>query len=170
MTMTTPTTQRNRNFSSTRLDLETTRPSATTSALELAALALDVGLLVGVGTKAEVLDGLTGVLGSTEEEGVGSSGEAGSDLVNGEGLTTGLQDAGTGRRSEAESRDGELGELEETVVVSDGADNDDGLSLVGLAGLLVGSGRDDLGQADGCRRVSCAHDKVLYGWLSYEDG
>jgi hypothetical protein len=63
MTVSTPTTQRNRSASSTRLDLETTRPSASTSALELAALALDVGLLVGVGTHAEMLDGLTGVLG-----------------------------------------------------------------------------------------------------------
>jgi hypothetical protein len=102
-------------------DLETTRPSASTSTLELAALALDVGLLVGVGTKAEVLDGLTGVLGATEEDGVGSSREAGSDLIDGEGLTTGLQDARAGSGGEAESRNGELGELEETVVVSDGA-------------------------------------------------
>jgi hypothetical protein len=122
MTMTTPTTQRKSTASSTRLDLETTRPSATTSALELAALACDVGLLVGVGTEAEVLDGLTGVLGSTEEEGVGSSGEAGSDLVDGEGLTTGLLDACASRGSEAESRNGELGELSQTDVVSDGSD------------------------------------------------
>jgi hypothetical protein len=122
MTMTTPTTQRKSTASSTRLDLETTRPSATTSALELAALACDVGLLVGVGTKAEVLDGLTGVLGSSEKEGVGSSREAGSDLVDGESLTTGLLDACASRGSEAESRDGELGKLSETDVVSDGAD------------------------------------------------
>jgi hypothetical protein len=122
MTLTTPTTQRKSTASSTRLDLETTRPSATTSTLELAALGLDVGLLVGVGTEAEVLDALTGVLGSTEEEGVGSSGVAGSDLVDGEGLTAGLQDARAGRRSEAHRGDGELGELKETVVISDRAD------------------------------------------------
>jgi hypothetical protein len=173
MTLTTPTTQRKSTASSTRLDLETTRPSATTSALELAALGLDVGLLVGVGTEAEVLDGLTGVLGSTEEEGVGSSGEAGSDLIDGEALAAGLLNARTGRRSEAHRGDGELGELKETVVVSDGSDlvllasfcwicirepyNDDGLALVCLGGVLVGSGRDDLGQADGCYSVSgCA--------------
>lgn len=69
-----------------------------------------------------MLEGLTGVLGSTEKEGVGSSGEAGSDLIDGEGLTTSLQDARAGRGGEAESRDGDLGELEQTDVVSDGAD------------------------------------------------
>jgi len=119
--MTTPT-QRNRTASSTRLDLETTRPSASTGTLELAALALDVRLLVGVGTKAKVLEGLTGVLGSTEEEGVGSSGEAGSDLVNGEALTTSLLNACASRGGKAESRNGELGDLKHAVVVSDGAD------------------------------------------------
>jgi hypothetical protein len=122
MTMSTPTTQRNRSASSTRLNLETTRPSATTSTLELAALALDVGLLVGVGTHAEMLDRLAGVLGSTEKEGVGSSGGAGGNLIDGEGLTASLQDACASRGSEAHGCDGELGELGQTVVVSDGAD------------------------------------------------
>lgn len=122
MTTTTPRTQRNDATFPTRLDLETARPSAATSTLELAALALDVGLLVGVRTKAKVLDGLTGVLGATEEESVGSSGEAGGDLVNGQGLTASLLDTGTSRGSEAESSYGELGELKETVVISDGAD------------------------------------------------
>ena len=121
MTMTTPT-QRNRTASSTRLDLETTRPSASTGTLELAALALDVRLLVGVGTEAEVLEGLTGVLGSTEEEGVGTSGETGGNLVDGEALTTRLLNARASRGSEAESRNRELGDLKHAVVVSDGAD------------------------------------------------
>ena len=69
-----------------------------------------------------MLDRLTGVLGATDEEGVGSSGEAGSDLVNGESLTASRQDAGTGRGREAESCDGELGKLEQTVVIGDSAD------------------------------------------------
>ena len=120
--MTAPTTQRNGTSSSTCLDLETTRPSATTGTLELAALALDVRLLVRVGTEAEVLECLTGVLGSTEEEGVGSGGGTGSDLVDGEALTASLLDASTGRGSEAESRNRELGDLEHAVVVSDGTD------------------------------------------------
>jgi hypothetical protein len=148
-----------------RLHLETAGPSAATSALELAALGLDVGLLVLVGTEAEVLDGLAGVLGATEEEGVGTSGGADGDLINGEGLAAGLQDAGTGGGGEAESRNGDLGQLQETVVIGDGADlcllveirysgaasaayDDNGLALVSLAGVGVGSGGDDLGQGN----------------------
>jgi hypothetical protein len=122
MTVSTPTTQRNRCASSTRLDLETTRPSASTSTLELAALALDIGLLVGVGTHAEMLDGLTRVLGSAEKKGVGSSGGAGGDLIDGKGLAAGCQDARASGGSEAHGCDGELGQLEQTVVVSDGSD------------------------------------------------
>jgi hypothetical protein len=159
MTVTTPTTQRNRSTSSSRLDLETTGPSAATSALELAALGLDVGLLVGVGTEAEVLDGLTGVLGSTDEEGVGTGGETGGNLVDGESLTTSLLDAGAGRGSEAHGSDGELGELKEAVVVSDGTDNDNGLALVGLGVRLVGGSRDDLGEGDG-GAVDLGHHKT----------
>lgn len=147
-----------------RLHLETPGPSASTSALELAALALDVGLLVLVGTETEMLDGLAGVLGAAEEEGVGAGGRPEGKLIDGEGLAAGGQNAGTGRGGEAEGRDGELGDLEETDVVSDGADlfasaeiacygsrrayNDDGLVLVSILGLLAGGSRNDLGDAD----------------------
>lgn len=49
------------------LYLETTRPAATTGLLELAALGSDIRLLVLVGTEAEMLEGLTSVLGATEQ-------------------------------------------------------------------------------------------------------
>lgn len=161
MTVTTPATQTNRSTSSSGncLDLETPGPSAATSALELAALGLDVGLLVGVGTEAEVLDGLTGVLGATKQDGVGTSGETGGNLVNGENLTASLLDAGAGRGGEAQGSDRELGKLEEAVVVSDGTDNDDGLALVVLRVGLVGGGSDDLGEGDG-RAVDLGHHKT----------
>jgi hypothetical protein len=58
-----------------------------------------------------MLDGLTGVLGATEEDGVGASWGTKGKLIDGEGLTTDSLDAGTGRGSEAESSDGELGEV-----------------------------------------------------------
>ena len=104
-----------------RLDLETPGPSASTSALELATLGGDVWLLVRVRTEAEVLDSLTGVLGATDEEGVGTSWCPQGKLIDGKSLTTSLDDAGAGGCSEAEGGDGELGELKETVVVSDSA-------------------------------------------------
>ena len=112
-----------------------------------------------MGTEAEVLDGLTGVLGATEEEGVGTGRGAHGQLVNGDGLTAGGDNAGTGSVGETEGSDRELGELEKAVVVSDGADQDDGLAVVGLAGVLVGSGGNDLGQRHG-RAVDLAHHQA----------
>lgn len=100
-----------------------------------------------VRTEAEVLDSLTGVLGATEKESVGTSWSAHGELVNGEALTTSGQDAGAGSRGEAEGGDGELWNGKEAVVVSDGADQDNGLALVLLGGVLVGSGRNNLGDA-----------------------
>jgi hypothetical protein len=112
--------------------------------------------LVRVGTEAEVLDGLTGVLGATEEEGVGTGRGAHGQLIDGQGLTTSGDNAGAGSVGVAEGSDRELGELKKTVVVSDGADQDDGLALVSLAGVLVGSGGNDLGERHG-RAVDLAH-------------
>jgi hypothetical protein len=115
-----------------------------------------VTCLVRVGTEAEVLDGLTGVLGATEEEGVGTGRGAHGQLIDGQGLTTSGDNAGAGSVGVAEGSDRELGELKKTVVVSDGADQDDGLALVSLAGVLVGSGGNDLGERHG-RAVDLAH-------------
>ncbi|KAH0194800.1 ribosomal protein L18e, partial [Aureobasidium melanogenum] len=144
------------------LHLETLRASATTGTLELATLALDedgLTCLVRVGTEAEVLDGLTGVLGATEEEGVGTGRGAHGQLIDGQGLTTSGDNAGAGSVGVAEGGNRELGELKETVVVSDGADQDDGLALVSLAGVLVGSSGNDLGERHG-RAVDLAHHQA----------
>lgn len=108
---------------------------------------------MAVGTEAEVLDGLTGVLGTTEDQGVASGGGSESELVQGDGLTTGGNDAGTGGGSEAEGRDGGLGELEESVVIGDGTDNDDDSLLTLLADVANNSG-----QGDG-RSVDLGHEK-----------
>jgi len=86
--------------------------------------------LVLVGAVAEVLEGLTGVLGATEKEGVGTSGGLEGELVEGEGLAAGSDDSGTGGGGEAEGRDVDLGNLGETVVVGHGTDNDDGALLI----------------------------------------
>lgn len=112
-----------------------------------------------VGTEAEVLDGLTGVLGATEEEGVGTGRGAHGQLIDGQGLTAGSDNAGTGGVGVAEGGNRQLGELQETVVVGDGADQDDGLALVSLAGVLVGSGGNDLGERHG-GAVDLAHHQA----------
>lgn len=121
------------------LDLETTRPSATTGALELATLALDVRLLVLVGTEAEMLDGFTGVLGAAEEQSVGASWGTEGELIESEALTASLLNASASSGGEAESGNAQLGNFQHAVVISDSANNDDGLSLVGIR--LVGGVR-----------------------------
>ena len=99
---------------------------------------------MAVGTEAEVLDSLTGVLGATEDQGVASGGSTESKLVQSDGLTASSDNAGTGGGGESQSSDGHLGALEQTVVIGDGTDNDDGSLLT----LLVDVG-DNSGQGDG---------------------
>lgn len=103
---------------------------------------------MAVWAKAEVLDGLTGVLGSTEENDVGASWGAESELVEGDALTTSLLNASAGGCGEAESGDAQLRDLEETVVVGDGADNSADLVTAGLLVVLVGSHANNLGERD----------------------
>lgn len=109
-----------------------------------------------MGTEAKVLDGLTGVLGSTEENGVGTGRCAHGQLVECEALTTSSGDPGTGGGSESERGNRDLGDLEQTVVVSDAGDCDNGLALVLGSSVLVGDGCDDLGEGDR-RTVDLAH-------------
>lgn len=106
-----------------------------------------------------MLDGLTGVLGSSEEEGVGAGWRPDGKLVEGQALTAGLYDPGAGGSGEAESCNRQLGDLEEAVVIGDGSDNDNGLVLVALAGLLAGGGGNDA--RDGHRRtVDAGHEQT----------
>lgn len=117
------------------LHLETTRSTTTTGLLELAALGADVGLLVLVRAEAKVLDSLAGVLLATDEHSVAASGGTGSELVKSEALTASSLDAGTGSIGESQSGNRKLGQLENSVVVGDGANNNDGLgSLRGRSG------------------------------------
>lgn len=103
---------------------------------------------MAVWAETEVLDGLTSVLGATEEDDVGAGWGAESELVEGDALTAGLLDAGTGGRGEAKSADAHLWDLEHTVVIGDGADDSADLALGGLLVVLVGGDGDDLGEGD----------------------
>ena len=96
---------------------------------------------MGAGTtgNTKVFDSLTGVTLAAEEQGVGTSGGTNGKLVKGKGLTTSLNDAGTGSLGKAESSDGHLGDDGHALIVGDGADND------GDEGLLAGTLVDVLG-------------------------
>lgn len=107
-----------------------------------------------VRAKAEVLDGLTAVLGATENEGVATGRSAKSKLIESDSLTTSGNDAGTGGGSESKSGHGHLGASEQAVVVSDGANDDNGALLAFLVDV-----RDDAGQGNG-RAVDLGHEEA----------
>ena len=112
-----------------------------------AALGGGVGLLVLVGAHAEVLDGLPGVPLATEEDGVRTSRRAKGELVEGENLTAGLEDALLGGGGETEGGDRQLGDLKQTDVVGDGAngDNDLGVTVGRIRSLLDNAGKGNGG-------------------------
>lgn len=82
--------------------------------------------------ESEMLDGLTRVLWSTQQDSVGTSWGSESKLVQGQNLTTSLLNSGSGGRGESQSGNGHLWDLEQTVVIGDSADNNNGLSGVGF--------------------------------------
>ncbi len=112
-----------------------------------------------MGSETEVLDGLAG-LGATEEQSVGASGLLKSELVESEGLAAGSLDAGTGGGGEAQGSDVHLGNLEEAVVVGDGADNDDGLLLIAVLEVGGNAREGDRGTVDAAHEQAAEHDLV----------
>jgi len=106
-----------------------------------------------VGTKAKVLDGLSGVLGTSEEKGIASSRSSERQLIQSQSLSTCGKNASTSSCSESESSNAELGDGQETVVISDGANNNNGL-VIGLLGGVRNNSRD----GDG-RSVDAGHEK-----------
>lgn len=114
-------------------------------------------------TEAEVLDSLTGVLGATEEQSVGTGRGTQSKLVQGEGLTTGLLDTGTGGGSEAQGSDGKLGDVQEAVVIGDGADHDHGLALLRLVDVRGDAGKRNRGAVDARHEEAAENGLVEVG-------
>jgi len=84
-----------------------------------------------------VLDGFTGVTGTTEKESVGTGRLAKCELIKSEALSSSLLDTGTCGTGETEGSDRKLGNLDETLVVSDGTDGDDGV-LVSVGPVRLG--------------------------------
>lgn len=116
------------------LDLETPGLPSSTTLLELPSVAANVRLLVLVGTEAKVPDGLPGILGTTEQDSVGSLGRSEGKLVEQQSLTTGGLDPLLGSLGESEGSDGELGQRGQSVVIGDGTNNNDGLGCLGALG------------------------------------
>jgi len=107
-----------------------------------------------VGAKAKVLVRLTGVLGATEQQGVGTRGLLKSKLIKGQGLAASSRDASAGGLSEAQSGDLDLGDSEEAVVIGNRADNNDRLLLIAV--LEVGGNARERNR----RAVDTAHEEA----------
>lgn len=95
--------------------------------------------------EAKVFHSLSGVLGSPQQHGIGTSGRSHCQLVQGQALSSGSQDPGPRGSGEPERCDGNFGDGEETVVIGDGTDDDDGLAGALLGGLLGGGGANNAG-------------------------
>lgn len=80
--------------------------------------------------------------GSSQQEGVGTSGSLHNEFINGLALATSFGDAGTGTLGEAEGSNVDLGAVQNTFVIGDGANNNDGSVSFGAKVL------DDLGDGD----------------------
>lgn len=118
--------------------------------------------LVLVGTEAEVLDSLTVVLGATQEQGVGTGGLLQGELVEGQGAAAGGQDARAGSGGEAQGSDLDLGDLEQAVVVGDGADNNDRLLVVAVLQVGLDTGQGDRRAVDAGGKQA-AQDNLVEG-------
>lgn len=90
-----------------------------------------------VGTESEMLDGLTGVLGTSDQDDIAAGRVSQSQLVQSQSLTTGLLDPGTSSGGESESSDVQLGDGQESVVVGDGTDDRNRLAFVCLLRTLA---------------------------------
>lgn len=147
-----------------RLDLETPGLSPTTGHLELPALAGNVRPTTLEGT-TEVLNSLPNVPLTPEKDSVGTSRGTESKLVKSEGLTTSGSDALPGSGRESKSGDGELGNLGETLVVENGANDDNGLGVVGVRvlGLLNDSRERNGGSVDLAHKQPLEDDSVELG-------
>ena len=114
-----------------------------------------------VGAHAKVLHGVTSVPLAAEENGVRASGRAEGELVEGENLAARLEDALLGRGSETKGSNRELGDLKQTNVIGNSADDDNDLRVtVGrVLGLLHDAGKGN-GGAVGLGEEETVEDRL----------
>jgi hypothetical protein len=82
-----------------------------------------LGVTAGNTEGSEVTSGLS-LLGSSEEEGVGSGRRLHDELVKSHASTTSSDDSGTGGLGESESGNVKLGHIEGSLIIGDNSDND----------------------------------------------
>lgn len=115
-----------------------------------------------MGTEAEVLDGLTVVLGATQQQGVGAGGLLESELIEGQGAAASGKDARAGGGGESQGSDLHLGDLEQAVVIGDGADDNNRLLVVAVLQVGLDTGQGD-GRAVDAGGKEAAQDNLVEG-------
>lgn len=83
--------------------------------------------LVLVWAHSKVLNGLSGVLWSSEQKSVASSRSSQRQLIQSQDFTSSSNDAGACGGGEPESSNADLRNSEKTVIIGNGANDDDGL-------------------------------------------
>lgn len=145
---------------SLRLLLVATRCTTTTGAFELASLRADIRSWMWMwnsGSAAEMLASFASIAFSLDEDRVVAGWWHQSQLIECDHLTASLCDSLTSTFSDTESTDAELGNLQQTQVIGDGANDDCNVVLLGLT-LLQQS--DDALERDN-RLVNFAHKQTL---------
>jgi len=84
-------------------------------------------------------------------------------LIESQNLSSSSENAGASRSGEAKSGDAELRDGQETVVIGDSANNDNGLVVGLLGGVRNNSGDGDRGSVDAGHEKSAENDLVEGG-------
>lgn len=111
-------------------------------------------------SEAKVLDSLSSILGPSKEEGVASGGGSQGQLIQSQNFPSCSKDACTSRCGESKGSDTELGDSQESVVISDCADNDNGLVVRLFGGVRNDSGDRDRRAVDAGHKESAENDLV----------
>jgi len=125
------------------LDLESSRVAASASALVLATglgLGADVRNGVLAMDSTEVGEDLAGTTGTLQQNSLAASGALEGELIEGHDLAASLLDAGASSLSHVKGSDGNLGDGQNTLVISDSSDDDEngiGRLTLGVAGDLL---------------------------------
>ena len=113
----------------------------------------------------EVLEDLAGTTGTLQQNSLAASGALESELIEGHDLTTSLLDAGTSSLGDVEGSDGNLGDGQNALVISDSSNDDEN----GIGGLSFGVANDLLeghGRSVGTRHHQATEDHLVEVRLS----
>lgn len=119
---------------------------------------------MAVWAKTEVLNSLTRVLWSSEEEGVASGWCSQGQLIQSKDLSTSGQDTSASSGGEAESSNAELWDGQKTVVIGNSSNDNDGLVVGLLRRVSNDSGERHRWPVD-LRHEQAAEDDLVEGRL-----